>query len=112
MSSAVSTVIGNHEDSEYQALQSCYKNCKPRVWERYFPTSHTQQINTQQPSIRFTIRLSTMTGNANGRICTSVYRKPIHLDQYLENESYHPQAIKCGKVKRLYRRVSCIVPPH
>ena len=40
----------------------------------------------------------------DGRLTTSVYRKPTHTDQYLAYDSHHPQSVKCGIVKCLYHR--------
>ena len=40
----------------------------------------------------------------DGRITTIVYRKPTHTDQYLAYDSFHPQSVKCGIVKRMYDR--------
>ena len=40
----------------------------------------------------------------DGRLTTSVYRKPTHTDQYLAYDSHHPQSVKRGIVKCLYER--------
>ena len=40
----------------------------------------------------------------DGRLTTSVYRKPVHTDQYLAYDSHHPQSIKRGIVNCLYER--------
>ena len=40
----------------------------------------------------------------DGYLPTSVYRKPIHTDQYLWYDSHHPQSVKRGIVKCLYDR--------
>ena len=40
----------------------------------------------------------------DGRLTTSVYRKPTHTDQYLAHDSHHPQSVKRGIVKCLYDR--------
>ena len=37
----------------------------------------------------------------DGRLTTSVYRKPKHTDQYLAYDSHHPQSVKRGIVKCL-----------
>ena len=39
----------------------------------------------------------------DGRLTTSVYRKPTHTNQYLAYDSHHPQSVKRGIVKCLYR---------
>jgi len=45
----------------------------------------------------------------DGRLTTSVYRKPTHTDQYLAYDSHHPQSVKRGIVKWLYDRAKRIV---
>ena len=45
----------------------------------------------------------------DGRLTTSVYRKPTHTDQYLAYDSHHPQSVKCGIVKCLYERAKRLV---
>ena len=38
----------------------------------------------------------------DGRLTTSVYRKPKYTGQYLAYDSHHPQSVKRGIVKYLY----------
>ena len=45
----------------------------------------------------------------DGRLTTSVYRKPTHTDQYLAYDSQHPQSVKRSIVKCLYDRAKLIV---
>ena len=45
----------------------------------------------------------------DGRVTTSVYRKPTHTDPYLAYDSPHPQSVKCGIVKCLYERAKLLV---
>ena len=45
----------------------------------------------------------------DGRLTTSVYRKPTHTDQYLAYNSHHPQSVKRGIVKCLYERAKRLV---
>ena len=40
----------------------------------------------------------------DGRLTTSIYRKPTHTDQYLAYDSHHPQSVKHGIIKCLYER--------
>ena len=42
--------------------------------------------------------------DSQGRLTTSVYRKPTHTDQYLSCDLHHPQSVKRGVVKCLYDR--------
>ena len=71
-----------------------------------------QHLNSQQPTIRFTIETETnytipflgTLVTRDGYLSISVYRKPIHTDQYLGYDSYHLQSVKRGIVKCLYDR--------
>ena len=45
----------------------------------------------------------------DGRLTTSVYRKPTHTDQYLAYDSHHPQSVKRGIVKCLYEHAKGLV---
>ena len=45
----------------------------------------------------------------DGRLTTSVYKKPTHTDQYLAYDSHHPQSVKRGIVKCLYDRAKRLV---
>ena len=132
MGSPVSAVIANlyMESFEEQALKSCPPECAPRIWKRYvddtFIVTHRsaaadllKHVNAQQPSIRFTMEtesdnriafLDTLVHrDTDGRLATTVYRKPTHTDQYLAYDSHHPQSVKRGIVKCLYDRASRIV---
>ena len=71
-----------------------------------------QHLNNQQPSIRFTMETennnkltfldTAVSREPDSRLTTSVYRKPMHTDQYLAYDSHHPQSVKHGIVKCLY----------
>jgi len=85
MGSPVSVVIANlyMQIFEEQVIESA--PCKPKIWKRYVDDTFTilnrdrvdvslQHLNSQQPSIRFTMEI----GN-NSKITflnTSVYREP------------------------------------
>ena len=45
----------------------------------------------------------------DGRLTTSVYRKPTHTNQFLTYDLHHPQSIKRASVKCLYGRVKRLV---
>ena len=47
---------------------------------------------------------TTVSREPDGRLTISVYRKPTHTDQYLANDSHHPQSVKRGLIKCLYER--------
>ena len=76
-------------------------------------------LNQQHPSIRFTMEtknnnkiafLDTLvTREPDGKLLTSVYRKPTHTDQYLACDSHHPQSVKRGTVKCLHDRAKGII---
>ena len=78
-----------------------------------------QHLNNQQPSIRFTMETenknklafldTAVSREPDGRLTTSVYRKPTYTDQYLAYDSHHPQSVKRGIVKCLYERAKRLV---
>ena len=45
----------------------------------------------------------------DGRLTTSVHKKPTHTDQYLANDSHHPQSVKRSIEKCLYDRAKRLV---
>ncbi|XP_068728926.1 uncharacterized protein [Montipora capricornis] len=119
------------ESLEQQAITtSAYK---PRIWKRYVDDSFTildranvdsflQHLNNQQPSIRFTMETendyklafldTVVSREPDGRLKTSVNRKPTHTDQYLAYDSHHPQSVKRGIVKCLYERAKRLLTKH
>ena len=130
MGSPVSAVIANlyMETFEEQAIESAPS--KPKIWKRYVDDTFTildrdrvdsflQHLNSQQPTIRFTMETendnkisfleASVSREPDGRLTTSVYRKPTHTDQYLAYDSHHPQSVKCGIVKCLYDRAKRLV---
>ncbi|KAL9966997.1 hypothetical protein ACROYT_G025149 [Oculina patagonica] len=130
MGSPVSAVIANlyMESFEEQAISS--SSYKPKIWKRYVDDTFTildrenvdsflKHLNIQQPSIRFTMETESdsklafldtaVSREPDGRLTTSVYRKPTHTDQYLAYDSHHPQSVKRGIVKCLYERAKRLV---
>ena len=130
MGSPVSAVIANlyMESFEEQAIPT--SSYKPTIWKRYVDDTFTildrgnvddflQHLNNQQPSIRFTMETennnklafldTAVSREPDGRLTTSVYRKPTHTDQYLAYDSHHPQSVKRGIVKCLYERAKRLV---
>ena len=106
---------------------------EPRIWKRYVDDTFTildrgnvdsllQHLNNQQPSICFTMETendyklafldTAVSREPDGRLTTSVYRKPTHTDQYLVYDSHHPQSVKRGIVKCLYERAKRLVTKH
>ena len=130
MGSPVSAVIANlyMESFEEQAITT--SSYEPRIWKRYVDDTFTildrenvddflQHLNNQQPSIRFTMETekdnklafldTAVLREPDGRLTTSVYRKPTHTDQYLAYDSHHPRSVKRGIVKCLYERAKRLV---
>ena len=108
------------EEFEEQAITNA--TCKPKIWKRYVDDNFTvldrdhvmdflQHLNSQQPSIRFTMEIkkdntipfldTTVTRETDGLLTTTFYRKPTHTDQYLTYDVHHPQSVKRGFVKCL-----------
>ena len=130
MGSPVSAVIANlyMESFEEQAITT--SSYKPTIWKRYMDDTFTildrgnvddflQHLNNQQPSIRLTMETennnklafldTAVSRDPDGRLTTSVFRKPTHTDQYLAYDSHHPQSVKRGIVKCLYERAKRLV---
>ena len=73
-------------------------------------------LNSIDPNIKFTIEPPNEQGaipfldifprpsGNNNKIITSVYRKPTHMDRYLDLNSNHPKSAKCAVVRALTDR--------
>ena len=71
-------------------------------------------LNSIDPNIKFTIEpsneqgaipfLDTFPRLSGNKIITSVYRKPTHMDRYLDFNSNHPKSAKCAVVRVLTDR--------
>ncbi|XP_066025003.1 uncharacterized protein [Pocillopora verrucosa] len=82
------------------------------VLDRNHVDGFLQHLNSQQPTIRFTMEIekdntipfldTTVTRDSDGLLTSTVYRKPAHTDQYLARDSHQPQSVKRGAVKCLY----------
>ena len=130
MGSPVTAVIATlyMEAFEEQAMESA--PYKPKIWKRYVDDTFTilvrgnvdsflHHLNSQQPTIRFTMETekeskiaflgTSVSREPDGRLTTSVYRKPTHTDQYLAYDSHHPQSVKRGIVNCLYDRAKRLV---
>ena len=111
MGSPVSAVIANlyMENFEEQAITT--SSYEPRIWKRYVDDTlaildrenvdvFLLHLNNQRPSIRFTMETkkdnklvlldTAVLREPEGRLTTSVNRKPTHTDQYLAYDSHHP----------------------
>ena len=125
MGSLVLAVIANLYMETFQEQAITTSPYKPRVRKRCVDHTFTvldfesfdsflQHLNNQQPSIRFTMETesdckpafldATVSKEPDGRLTTSIYRKPTHTDQYLVYVSHQLQSEKCGIVKGLYDR--------
>ena len=72
-----------------------------------------QHLNNQCPSIRLNMGTekdknlafldTAVSREPDGRLTTSIYRKPTHTNQYLAYDSHH-QSVKRGIIKCLYER--------
>ena len=77
-----------------------------------------QQINSVDPVIRFTVEdkedgsipfLDTIVKpEVDGSLSISVYRKPMHTDQYLQWDSHHHLSAKFGVIQTLSHRASTV----
>jgi len=130
MGSPVSAVIANlyMEVFEEQAIESA--PYKPKIWKHHIDDTFTildcgnvdsflHHLNSQQPTIHFTMETekeskiafldTSVSREPEGRLTTSIYRKPTHTDQYLAYDLHHPQSVKRGIVKCLYNRAKRLV---
>ena len=115
MGSPVSAVIANLYMEEFEERAIATAAYKPKIWKRYVDDTFTvlgkdyevgflQHLNSQQPTIRFTMEIekdntipfldTSVSRDSNGLHTTTVYRKPTHTDQYLAYDSHHPQSVK------------------
>ena len=114
----------------YHQLVSVQDGFKPKIWKRYVDDtfiildrdrvdSFLQHLNSQHPTIHFTMETendnkiafldASVSREPDGRLTTSVYRKPTHTDQYLAYDSHHPQSVKRSIVKCLHDQAKCLV---
>ena len=125
MGSPVSAVTANLYMEEFEERAIATETYKPKIWKRYVDDTFTvlgkdyvhgflQHLNSQQPTIRFTMEIekdntipfldTSVSRDSNGLLTTTVYRKPTHTNQYLAYDSRHPQSVKRGIVECLYDR--------
>ena len=115
MGCPVSAVIANLYMESFEEQAITISSYEPRIWKRYVDDTFTildrenvddflQHLNNQQPSIHFTMETeknnklafldTAVLREPDGRLTTSVYRRPRHTDQYLAYDSHHPQSVK------------------
>ena len=129
MGSPVSVTVANlvMEDIEERALESFHTPIL--FWKRYVDDTCTailpellqefhQHLNSIEPSIQFTCEVEEdgqlpfldvlLSKEDDGRISTSVYRKPTHTDHYLHFSSHHPQSHKQSVLRTLFSRAASL----
>ena len=129
MGSPVSVVVANlvMEDIEERALSTFHP--PPRFWKRYvddmcaaLPLDQIppflDHLNSIEPCVQFTVEEESdgrlafldvqLSRNDDGTVCTSVYCKATHTNQYLAFESHHPIAHKVAVVKTLMSRAEAL----
>ena len=104
--------------------------CPPLMWKRFvddtfvvMKPAHRQEfldhINSIDHHIQFTSEESSpdgsmpfldvmLTPKEDGRLSTTVYRKPTHTDLYLQWDSHHPISSKYSVVGTLHHRAKTV----
>ena len=130
MGSPISPIVANlfMEDFEVQAIVT--SPSPPVLWKRYVDDTFTiiqkqrkysflEHLNTINPSIKFTSEETRpdeampfldilITPMDDGRLQTSVYRKPTHTNLYLQWDSHHTIPSKYSVAGTLYHRAKTI----
>ena len=130
MGSPISPIIANLflEDLEAKALSTSPH--PPSMWKRYVDDTLTiinrdhkdaflDHLNSIDDNIRFTSEDPKEDGSisfldiliipdANGKLNTTVYRKPTHTDMYLHWDSHHNIPAKYSVIGTLYHRANTI----
>ena len=130
MGSPVSPTIANlyMEYLEQKALSTVPH--LPRFWHRFVDDTFVihkevnkqdflQHINSVDPAIRFTVEDNKEDGfipfldtivkpEADGSLSITVYRKPMHTDQYLQWDSHHHLSAKFSVINTLSHRAKTV----
>ena len=130
MGSPISPIVANlyMESFEVRALQSSPN--PPSVWKRYvdgtfviMKKAYIEEFLTHLNSVDSNIQFTTeeprpdgslpfleilITPDKDGRLNTTVYRKPTHRDQYLHWDSHHTISSKYSVVGTLCCRAKSI----
>ena len=130
MGSPISSIVANlfMENFEIRALQSSPN--PPLLWKRFvddtfviLKKAHKEEFLTHINSVDNNIQFTTeepgpdgslpfldilISADKDGRLETSVYRKPTHMNQYLQWDSHHPISSKYGVVGTLFHRAKTI----
>ena len=125
MGSPISPIVANLfiEDLEVQAIKT--SSTLHTLWERYVDDTFTiikkedrnsflQHLNSIHPNIKFTCEevrsdgsmpfLDILITPEDGSLSTSVFRKPTHIDLYLQWDSHHTISSKYSVAGSLYHR--------
>ena len=129
MGSPVSPIVANlyMEYFEQKALSTAPY---PRLWQRYVDDTFViqkdihkpeliQHINSVDPAIHFTVENKKEDGaipfldtivkpEADGNLSITVYRKPTHMDQYIQWDSHHYLSAKFSLIHTLTHRAQTV----
>ena len=129
MGSPISPLVANlfMEEIEVQAIST--STTPPTLWKRFVDDTFTiikknrdrflQHLNSIHPKIKFTCEEVREDGSMpfldilvtpeeDGSLKTSVFRKTIHTDLYLQWDSHHTIPSKCSVAGTLYHRASTV----
>ena len=130
MGTPISPIVANlfMEDLEIKGINT--SPCPPSLWKRYVDDTFTiiktahrssflDHINSIDPNIQFTSEdprrdgfisflVILITPKEDGKLNTSVYRKPTHTDLYLQWDSHHTIPSKYCVVGTIYHRSKTI----
>ena len=136
MGSPISPIVANifMEDFENRALAT--SPCTPKIWKRFVDDAFTvikknqkqtflNHLNSINSNIQFTSEDPGEDGSipfldmlvipdGEGRLKTTVYRKPTHTNQYLHWDSHHDIPSKYSLIGTLFHRAKtiCSEPKH
>ena len=130
MGSPVSPIVANlyMEYLEQKSPKHCTQPVK--FWHRYVDDTFVihkevnkqdflQHINSVDPAIKFTVEDNKEDGSIpflhtiikpeeDGSLSITVYRKPIHTDQYLQWDSHHNLSVKFSVINTLSHRAKTV----
>ena len=127
MGSPVSAAVANlyMEFFVDLALTQSPDECRPHIWKRYVDDTFCilrkgtvekllSHLNSLRPTIQFTVKVEKdrslpfldvlLRWKDDGSLDTTMYRKPMHTDRYLDFQSHHPHHVKRSLVRCLHDR--------